>query len=188
MRRMFSSLVAALAAAGAAAPLAKAEPSHGIAMHGQPALPADFRHFPYVNPDAQKGGRIDYARIRASRGVLKSVMDERLAEAPYLRFLDLRDRFGAPIVLSRQPSVSTGDGIEVVPVPLVAGRVGEGEIRVGVSSDAIEREVESLRQGLRIKVAVASFLGLAILVAVLGFNMLADGLRDWLDPQQGAGR
>ena len=27
-----------------------------------------------------------------------------------------------------------------------------------------------------------------ILVAVLGFNMLADGLRDWLDPQQGAGR
>lgn len=114
-----------------------------------------------------QGGRIDYARIRASRGVLKSVMDERLAEAPYLRFLELRDRFGAPIVLSRQPSVSTGDGIEVVPVPLVAGRVGEGEIRVGVSGDAIEREVESLRQGLRIKVAAASLLGLAILVAGL---------------------
>jgi peptide/nickel transport system permease protein len=27
------------------------------------------------------------------------------------------------------------------------------------------------------------FPGLAIMVAVLGFNMLADGLRDWLDPQ-----
>jgi len=27
------------------------------------------------------------------------------------------------------------------------------------------------------------FPGLAIVVAVLGFNMLADGLRDWLDPQ-----
>ena len=25
------------------------------------ALPADFPHFPYVNPDAPKGGRIDYA-------------------------------------------------------------------------------------------------------------------------------
>jgi peptide/nickel transport system substrate-binding protein len=33
-------------------------PQHGIAMHGQPALPAGFPHMPYVNPDASKGGRI----------------------------------------------------------------------------------------------------------------------------------
>jgi peptide/nickel transport system permease protein len=26
------------------------------------------------------------------------------------------------------------------------------------------------------------FPGLAIMAAVLGFNMVADGLRDWLDP------
>ena len=32
------------------------------------------------------------------------------------------------------------------------------------------------------------FPGLAIMLAVLGFNMLADGLRDWLDPQQTGGR
>jgi peptide/nickel transport system permease protein len=32
------------------------------------------------------------------------------------------------------------------------------------------------------------FPGLAIMLAVLGFNMLADGLRDWLDPQQASGR
>ena len=32
------------------------------------------------------------------------------------------------------------------------------------------------------------FPGLAIMMAVLGFNMLADGLRDWLDPQRAAGR
>lgn len=31
---------------------------HGIAMHGTPALPPDFKHFPYVNPDAPKGGRL----------------------------------------------------------------------------------------------------------------------------------
>lgn len=37
-----------------------AEPRHGIAMHGDPALPPDFRHFTYVNPDAPKGGRITY--------------------------------------------------------------------------------------------------------------------------------
>src|SRR5918998_2462234 len=31
---------------------------HGIAMHGEPALPPGFAHFPYVNPEAPKGGRI----------------------------------------------------------------------------------------------------------------------------------
>jgi len=33
---------------------------------------------------------------------------------------------------------------------------------------------------------VVIFPGLAIVTAVLGFNMLADGLRAWLDPQEGA--
>ncbi len=37
-----------------------AAPAHGIAMHGDPALPADFAHLPYVNPEAPKGGRIAY--------------------------------------------------------------------------------------------------------------------------------
>ncbi len=31
---------------------------HGIAMHGEPALPADFTHFPYADPDAPQGGRL----------------------------------------------------------------------------------------------------------------------------------
>lgn len=53
-------LLAALLTAGlAAAPdRAGAEPSHAIAMHGEPALPADFSHFDYVNPEAPKGGRL----------------------------------------------------------------------------------------------------------------------------------
>src|SRR3978361_2018839 len=37
---------------------APAEQSHAIAMHGAPALPADFTHMPYANPDAPKGGRL----------------------------------------------------------------------------------------------------------------------------------
>lgn len=41
--------------------IALAEPQHGIAMHGDPALPADFDHFPYANPDAPKGGTIGFA-------------------------------------------------------------------------------------------------------------------------------
>jgi peptide/nickel transport system substrate-binding protein len=35
-----------------------AERRHGMAMHGDPVLPADFAHFPYVNPAASKGGRL----------------------------------------------------------------------------------------------------------------------------------
>jgi peptide/nickel transport system substrate-binding protein len=42
---------------------AAAEPLHGIAMHGQPALPADYKSFPYVNPDVKKGGHITYGVV-----------------------------------------------------------------------------------------------------------------------------
>lgn len=41
-----------------AAPEALAEPQHGIAMYGRPALPPDFVSLPYANPEAPKGGRI----------------------------------------------------------------------------------------------------------------------------------
>lgn len=37
--------------------MAQNEPAHyGIAMHGAPALPPDFHHLPYANPQAPKGG------------------------------------------------------------------------------------------------------------------------------------
>lgn len=35
-----------------------AQPSHGIAMYGDPALPADFTALPHANAQAPKGGRI----------------------------------------------------------------------------------------------------------------------------------
>ena len=37
---------------------ASAEPVHGIAMRGGPALPSGFTHLPYANPDAPQGGRL----------------------------------------------------------------------------------------------------------------------------------
>ena len=60
MRRLALSLMLVLSALpyGAAA---GAQPSHAIAMHGEPALAADFTHLPYANPDAPKGGAINYA-------------------------------------------------------------------------------------------------------------------------------
>lgn len=49
----------ALAVAIAALPgAAEPSPRHAIAMHGEPALPEDFRAQPYVNSDAPKGGRL----------------------------------------------------------------------------------------------------------------------------------
>ena len=50
----------ALIAAGS---LASAEPQHGIAMYGDPALPPDFVSLPYANPEAPKGGHIVTAEV-----------------------------------------------------------------------------------------------------------------------------
>jgi len=39
-------------------PAVAAEPAHGIAMHGAPKHAPGFKHFPYVDPSAPKGGRL----------------------------------------------------------------------------------------------------------------------------------
>lgn len=61
IRRCFQLLAAALVLIlpPVAAPAGEATgPRHAIAMHGEPALPPDFAHFPYARPDAPKGGRL----------------------------------------------------------------------------------------------------------------------------------
>lgn len=58
LRRALAAAALALAASGAAA-----EPKHGIAMYGEPALPPDFVALPYANPDAPFGGRIATAEV-----------------------------------------------------------------------------------------------------------------------------
>ena len=62
MRALFLGLISVLATLSAGV-TAQAEPVHGIAMHGQPALPADFKNFPYVKPDVKKGGRVSYGVV-----------------------------------------------------------------------------------------------------------------------------
>src|SRR5271163_54777 len=54
----------ALPAAPASAGVVGA-PMGSIATHGEPALPPDFDHLPYVNPEAPKGGRLDLAYLGA---------------------------------------------------------------------------------------------------------------------------
>lgn len=63
LRLAILGIFAALSMAPAGpAPAVAAEPArHGIAMHGEPALPDGFPHLPYVDPDAPRGGRITLA-------------------------------------------------------------------------------------------------------------------------------
>src|SRR5436309_15318306 len=62
-RRIRLRVVACVALALGVTPLApfcdaKAAESHALAMHGAPALPPNFTHMSYANPDAPKGGRL----------------------------------------------------------------------------------------------------------------------------------
>jgi peptide/nickel transport system substrate-binding protein len=54
----FAAAVAEGAAAQASTNAAPAAVTHGIAMHGVPALPPGFQHRRYVNPAAPQGGRM----------------------------------------------------------------------------------------------------------------------------------
>ncbi len=58
MKRAFVMALSALLALTASAWPSNAKPTHGIAMHGTPKQPANFKHYSYVNPDAPKGGRV----------------------------------------------------------------------------------------------------------------------------------
>jgi peptide/nickel transport system substrate-binding protein len=55
---VFCALVLGLLGACSVGAAAGDEPQHGIAMHGEPALPAGFTRLPYADPAAPKGGRL----------------------------------------------------------------------------------------------------------------------------------
>src|SRR5690242_13833611 len=54
---VLATALAQAALAGNAGAQEQPKPRHAIAMHGEPALPQGFAHFPYADPDAPKGGR-----------------------------------------------------------------------------------------------------------------------------------
>jgi peptide/nickel transport system substrate-binding protein len=63
LRRPLAAAVAAGLGFGLMPQLAIAAPMHGISIIGEPALPADFDHLPYANPDAPKGGKVTYGVV-----------------------------------------------------------------------------------------------------------------------------
>jgi peptide/nickel transport system substrate-binding protein len=81
-----AALVWALAAGAAGAD------GHGLAMYGEPALPADYAHLPYANPDAPTGGRI----VTGETGTFDSLNPFILKGTPpwQLRFLAVESLMG----------------------------------------------------------------------------------------------
>lgn len=64
MRQFVTLFVCLFLAASASVSMAQnAQPTHGIAAHGEPALAAEFTHFPYTNPNAPRGGKIAYGVV-----------------------------------------------------------------------------------------------------------------------------
>ena len=122
-------LRAATPAGGVAGP-GLAIRTHALSLHGQPALPVDFPHLPFVNPAAAKGGEITLTALgsfdsfnqfvlRGTAAVglgllydtlLKENADESGAEYPYLaQWIDLpADRMGISFELN--PAARWHDG------------------------------------------------------------------------------
>ncbi|MER9405667.1 extracellular solute-binding protein [Mesorhizobium caraganae] len=63
MGRVLVWLIAAISFLAFSLQPAMSEPKHAIAMQGEPALPADYTHFDYADPDAPKGGNITYCFV-----------------------------------------------------------------------------------------------------------------------------
>jgi peptide/nickel transport system substrate-binding protein len=97
--------------------LALAQPSHGIARHGPPVLPADFTHLPYANPNAPKGGRLVVGQL----GTFDSMN-------PY-------------IARGAVPEVSPGSGINTLIVqPLMMRSLDEPFTLYGLVAETIETD------------------------------------------------
>ena len=98
MRRIGPAIIFFAALLAWTAPV-RAEPSHGIAMHGSLKYPAGFARFDYVNPDAPKGGIlklgtgeafdslnpliINGAPAPGLRGYVYELLLERAADEPF---------------------------------------------------------------------------------------------------------
>lgn len=128
----------------------------------------------------QDAGGVDFDRIRKRKDVVRSIIAERFTGRPYLLAVEVRDRFGAPILVQRNEAprpravvapdaaeAAATELVRVVQVPIRPGPQPSGEIRVAVSGQAIEREVEQARRSFRLKVAVAAAIGVGTLIAGL---------------------
>jgi len=139
----------------------------------------EARRIAQIITDAGRDGDgIDFSRIQDSHQELTALIDRRLSVRFFIHHVEVVDRFGirqlwvtnkalprehAPAV----PNLSFPEdwptrGEQIVRWPLAGS---EGTVRLGVSSQPILDELAKLQSSLRMKVAVAAALALAVLVA-----------------------
>jgi signal transduction histidine kinase len=109
-----------------------------------------------------KGPRgLDFSRVRRSRAALEEFFAGRLRDRPDLRFIEVRDRFGAPV--ARSEALGAIGAAVVARYPLTVDNVPQGEVRVGILEASIDAEIADLRRSLRFKIGLAAVLGAVLL-------------------------
>src|SRR5262245_40605029 len=104
---------------------------------------------------------LDFSRVRRSRGALEEFFAGRLRDRPDLCFIEVRDRFSAPVARSESPGV-LGEAV-VARYPLIVDGIPQGEVRVGIAEEAIDAAIADLRRSLRLKIGLAAVLGAVLL-------------------------
>src|SRR5262245_6299633 len=82
---------------------------------------------------------LDFSRVRRSRAALEELFAGRLRDRPDLRFIEVRDRFSAPVARSEAPG-AIGEAV-VARYPLIVDNVPQGEVRVGILEDSIDAAI-----------------------------------------------
>ena len=114
---------------------------------------------------------IDFYRLRRDLGPLEASLAARLASQPDLLYVEVRDRFGTRVTAVPSGAVASATGIPRAQVPLMLGGMAQGDVRVGVSTEAIDRDIEALGRSLRLKIAAAVGLGIGLLVVGLFYSL-----------------
>ncbi len=137
-RRLWIGVLATLGPGAAIAVLSPsaAQTGHGLAMHGPPALPVAYSHFPYVRPDAPKGGSITLGQLGsfdslnplivkgvAANGVREHVYESlltRSADEPFTLYGLIAKRIEVPddrrsVTFHLDPDARFSDGKPITP-------------------------------------------------------------------------
>lgn len=126
----------------------------------------------FVGGIGAESAGIDYVRIRRNLPRVEREILRRIEESPLIERVELRDRFGAPVLSidrSRGPGSSglpRGPVHDIV-VHLQRGAETEGQVRVAVSEEALDRDFDRLWRSFRINIALASAVAIGILVVGL---------------------
>jgi signal transduction histidine kinase len=124
----------------------------------------------YIGQIGDRPGGLDYSKIRQKIPAIEAEVRRRIEDSGLLAGVEIRDRFGAPLVAVFETGFSAAasrEALQVVTVHLQRGANPEGQIRVAVSGEALEREVDRLWRAFRFKVVLAS----AVAVGILGVGL-----------------